>query len=647
MVPSAQRLPPIQAERPAPVEWADKVRKVARRVRWMARCVVHLRCVVAVLAAVAVVETRTYGVVPVVFGAVLVGVLLVGAESLWLSALMVLTAVGVVVWSLSWVTGFILVVGLVGVIASPVERANIAGLWWRYRASSDFARIGIGADGDSSEFATPELVSVKVTPSGRVYRVRTLRLVPGEVEAAALRLRQRWAVHKVIVTEPGAGWLDITVIRRDPFATPFEHRLNGPTAVCEDGSLYHHTVASHVLLGGTTGSGKSTWINAIMATLPDQVRVYGIDMKRIELAPWRERCVTVALTTAQAFTMLKDVFAIMESREADMETRRIRTFDGDDILVVVDEVARLFSPSEEEDDLRQLVDVISSQGRASKVWLLLATQSPDQHLFAPYRTRDMMTRRIACRVTSPVPGELILGVKDGGADLLDHRRPGLARMIVPGKPGFVTARAVLVDDTQVPGIITGWKARILLNDDAVLAELHTAPGPAPENSSPTTAPPSEAPAAHNDQREAGAPFTDHEPLAPIPVTDADLLDYLRVPEEDQPLHMQLLTESSGEPIETLIGRIAALLNPPLARGEIAPTFPDPTQHDTTSGRRPTGPEGLPNPEPTIAADGAVVLRVPRTDPRRYVATTGRYLSSAARFDWSDGTTRNYPETAAA
>ena len=615
-------MPGIGQEKPAPVELADRLHAIARRVRWSVGIVSHLRAVAPCLFAFVLV-VRRFGMLGLVFA-------------------------------------LIEVVGMV-VLFQPAKRLAVnelrhaSGLWWRYRWSSNASRVGLGADGESSAFEAPELRRLRVDPLGRTYRLRVSRLKLAEIEASAERLRGKWKAHHVLVTTPRPGFVDLRVLKRDPLSVVTPYRPGRAVATLQDGTPFSWQVGGgHALIAGTTGSGKSGVLAAIVASFADRpdVALLAIDLKRVEVAAIRPRCSKVATDLVGTHGLLVWLVGAMEDRWQIMANEGIRTWQTSPsrpwMVLIIDEFAAVAAIDALHADPKQasaeaaqrlgLVDALTARGRAAGIELLICTQSPAAELFGKTAIRSNLPRRAVARVVSADQAFVGLGVHGAGAESIAADRPGTVKLIVPGLDGIATARFAYLSDSAVEAMARRTAHLAPDLDSAPPSEPTTAPGPAPENSSPTTAPPSEARAEHNEQSEAGAPFTDHKPLPPIPVTDADLLDYLRVPEEDQPLHMQLLTESSGEPIETLIGRIAALVNPPLARGENAPTFPDPTQHDTTSGPHPTRHTA------SVTTTSAALI-VPFDHPARTNPKTGKPYPASYRRRWPDGSLRNYPEPA--
>jgi S-DNA-T family DNA segregation ATPase FtsK/SpoIIIE len=151
----------------------------------------------------------------------------------------------------------------------------------------------------------------------------------------------------------------------------------------------------HLLIAGTTGSGKSGSINAILCSIllratPDEVRMILVDPKRVELNHYESipHLLTPVVTNMKnAALVLQNIVREMESRYELMgavkarnlaEWNRQRSELGQDrvphILVVIDELADLMmvSPADVEDAIIRL----AQKSRAVGIHLVLATQSP-------------------------------------------------------------------------------------------------------------------------------------------------------------------------------------------------------------------------------------------------------------------------------
>ncbi len=190
----------------------------------------------------------------------------------------------------------------------------------------------------------------------------------------------------------------------------------------------------HALIAGTTGSGKSGSVNAILSSIllhasPNEVRLVLVDPKRVELNHYERipHLLTPVVTSPRlAANVLNNLIAEMESRYQIMEQarsrnlgelNRIRERDGDAplpyILCVIDELADLMmiAPAEVEDAIIRL----AQKARAVGIHLLLATQRPSTDIITG-TIKVNIPSRIAFAVSSQVDSRVILD--QGGAETL-------------------------------------------------------------------------------------------------------------------------------------------------------------------------------------------------------------------------------------
>jgi S-DNA-T family DNA segregation ATPase FtsK/SpoIIIE len=182
----------------------------------------------------------------------------------------------------------------------------------------------------------------------------------------------------------------------------------------------------HLLIAGTTGSGKSGCINAMLSSVllrasPDEVRMILVDPKKVELNHYETipHLLTPVVTNMKnAAAVLGNVVREMESRYEIMgiskarsliELNRIRVQDGKDplpyVLVVIDELADLMmvSPAEVEDAVIRL----AQKSRAVGIHLVLATQRPSVDVITGMIKANVPSR-IAFAVSSQTDSRVIL-----------------------------------------------------------------------------------------------------------------------------------------------------------------------------------------------------------------------------------------------
>lgn len=223
--------------------------------------------------------------------------------------------------------------------------------------------------------------------------------------------------------------------------------------------------APHVLVAGTTGSGKSQWLRTALLTLtagtaPDRLRLILIDPKRVELAPFKTLPHVLHHVTepADARRILDALSAEMDRRYAVMESHGVSDIAAlplsdrlqyPFIVVAADEYADLIlttrrTPREIEPVLARLLGL----GRAAGIHVLLATQRPDRTVVTGL-IKANAPARIAFRTANALESRIILDSR--GAEALG--RPGDGLVVsheiqgAPGKP--VAFRSLMVPEPAV------------------------------------------------------------------------------------------------------------------------------------------------------------------------------------------------------
>jgi S-DNA-T family DNA segregation ATPase FtsK/SpoIIIE len=190
----------------------------------------------------------------------------------------------------------------------------------------------------------------------------------------------------------------------------------------------------HVLVAGTTGSGKSGCVNAILSSIlmqasPNEVRLVLVDPKQVELNHYENvpHLLTPVVTSPRlAANVLSNLIGEMESRYGIMseararnlgELNRVRAKAGEaplpHILCVIDELADLMmvAPAEVEDSIIRL----AQKSRATGIHLVLATQRPSTDIITG-TIKVNIPSRIAFAVSSQTDSRVILD--QGGAESL-------------------------------------------------------------------------------------------------------------------------------------------------------------------------------------------------------------------------------------
>lgn len=191
------------------------------------------------------------------------------------------------------------------------------------------------------------------------------------------------------------------------------------TYTTPDGAVYPLFVdmlkQPHLLVAGATGSGKSVVINGIMATalyhppgaIPGGVEFILIDPKRVELVEYKKLPHTViyASEPGEFLSALKNAMRITENRYKSMQRDGQKKFNGGDLYIVIDEFADLMTTQRR--TVQPMIQRIAQIGRAAKVHIILATQTPIAKVL-PTEIKCNFDSRVGLRTRSPQDSRNIL-----------------------------------------------------------------------------------------------------------------------------------------------------------------------------------------------------------------------------------------------
>ena len=229
----------------------------------------------------------------------------------------------------------------------------------------------------------------------------------------------------------------------------------------------------HLLIAGTTGSGKSVCINAVLAGLllqstPRDLRLILVDPKRVELSNFSglpHLLVPVVVDAEPAVAALRWAVMEMEQRYklfAGHGARNITNFNDrapqlglrtlPKIVIVIDELADLMMVAANE--IEDLICRIAQLARAVGIHLIVATQRPSADIITGLIKANIPSR-IAFAVSSGVDSRVILD--EMGAEKLLGRGDMLYLPIDAGKA--VRLQGAYVSDRELDQLIGWWKAQ--------------------------------------------------------------------------------------------------------------------------------------------------------------------------------------------
>ena len=227
----------------------------------------------------------------------------------------------------------------------------------------------------------------------------------------------------------------------------------------------------HLLIAGTTGSGKSGCLNALITSIllratPDQVRMIMIDPKKVELSNFNgvPHLLAPVVTNMKQATYVLDNICREMDRRYDVLSRNgcqdIRALNkklvraGEDAMpytmVIIDELADLMmvAPSEVEDSIIRLGQL----GRSCGIHLVVATQRPSVDVVTGM-IKTNIPSRIAFAVSSQTDSRIILD--QGGAESL----LGMGDMLFSpmGSSKLLRVQGALVTSAEMKLITEHWR----------------------------------------------------------------------------------------------------------------------------------------------------------------------------------------------
>ena len=249
----------------------------------------------------------------------------------------------------------------------------------------------------------------------------------------------------------------------------------------------------HLLIAGTTGSGKSVGINAMLLSLlyrnsPQTLRLMMIDPKMLEFSIYNDipHLLTPVITEAKkAITALANMVAEMERRYKIMSQTRTKNIESYNekmkseggeqfpyIVVIIDELADLMMTSGK--DVELYIGRLAQMARASGIHLIVATQRPSVDVVTGLIKANLPSR-ISYRVGQRIDSKVILDQM--GAESLLGR--GDMLFTPPGSPGVIRLHAPFASEKEIETIVNFLKEQQdVIYDEKFLAEEGSSAGSA-------------------------------------------------------------------------------------------------------------------------------------------------------------------------
>ncbi|MFP6024566.1 DNA translocase FtsK [Helicobacter pylori] len=229
----------------------------------------------------------------------------------------------------------------------------------------------------------------------------------------------------------------------------------------------------HLLIAGTTGSGKSVGVNAMILSLlyknpPDQLKLVMIDPKMVEFSIYADiphLLTPIIIDPKKAIGALQSVAKEMERRYSLMSEYKVKTIDSYNeqapsngveafpyLIVVIDELADLMMTGGKEAEFP--IARIAQMGRASGLHLIVATQRPSVDVVTGL-IKTNLPSRVSFRVGTKIDSKVILDT-DGAQSLLGR---GDMLFTPPGTNGLVRLHAPFATEYEIKKIVDFIKAQ--------------------------------------------------------------------------------------------------------------------------------------------------------------------------------------------
>lgn len=253
--------------------------------------------------------------------------------------------------------------------------------------------------------------------------------------------------------------------KEDPLLVPLGLDVGGAPVVASIAAM------PHVLVAGTTGSGKSVMINAwittlMMRTRPDELRMILVDPKQVEMTQYNgapHLLTDVIVDPQKVVSALRWSVGEMEARYKELAQAGVRNLEGYNklegitrkpyIVFVIDELADLmmYAANEVED----LITRIAQKARAVGIHLVLATQRPSVDVITGLMKANIPSR-IAFNVSSMIDSRVIIDMP--GAEKLLGR--GDMFYLPPDQAKPRRIQGPFITEHEVKDVVSFLKAQV-------------------------------------------------------------------------------------------------------------------------------------------------------------------------------------------
>lgn len=333
----------------------------------------------------------------------------------------------------------------------------------------------------------PTITQFGVEPDFIETRSGRTRVRVGKINGLADDLALALAARRIRIQAPvpGKGYVGIEVPNeevalvtlRDILESQAFKRLKSPLAFTLGQNVSGNAVAAdlaampHLLIAGSTGSGKSVCVNALISCLlmnntPNDLRLIMVDPKRVELTGYNG----IPHLLAPVVVELERVVRVLQwvAREMDMRYRKLaeagcrsvqdynqiqESEDGQKLpylVVIIDELADLMMIAP--DETERMITRLAQLARATGIHLVISTQRPSVDVVTGL-IKANFPARIAFAVASGVDSRVILD--QPGAERLLGRGDMLFQ--APDAPAPVRLQGVYLSDPEIQRLVNYWR----------------------------------------------------------------------------------------------------------------------------------------------------------------------------------------------
>ncbi len=355
----------------------------------------------------------------------------------------------------------------------------------------------------------PTITQFGVEPDFIETRSGRTRVRVGKISGLADDLALALAARRIRIQAPvpGKGYVGIEVPNeevalvtlRDILESQAFKRLKSPLAFTLGQNVSGNAVAAdlaampHLLIAGSTGSGKSVCVNALISCLlmnntPNDLRLIMVDPKRVELTGYNG----IPHLLAPVVVELERVVRVLQwvAREMDMRYRKLaeagcrsvqdynRIQESEDgqklpyLVVIIDELADLMMIAP--DETERMITRLAQLARATGIHLVISTQRPSVDVVTGL-IKANFPARIAFAVASGVDSRVILD--QPGAERLLGRGDMLFQ--APDAPAPVRLQGVYLSDPEIQRLVNYWQGFAGVAGAGQTAAGGVVDGPAP------------------------------------------------------------------------------------------------------------------------------------------------------------------------